>query len=314
MDPDPLQITAPMPYTAEYYPLGFPLRLETNAGEILEAAAESWGCFSAAFAAPPIEVRVLVETGKAEAGEAPPEPPLFRAGRHLITITGGENFAVCDHERSFAFCRLNRAAAADRDFVRYYFLEAIALFILTQLQVTPVHAACIARGESGLLLCGDSGEGKSTLAYACARSGWTYISDNESWLWRGDSRTVLGNPTRIRMRERAVELFGELAGRPSVEFNGKRSIVLDTAGMRTAFACAPRRILFLERGAETGFEEMTAGEAVERLLDGIIIYSPPVREQHRESLARFCAQAPAARFRYRGLEDGLAALATLARE
>ena len=81
---------------------------------------------------------MLVEAG----GEAP-SPPLFRAQRHLIVIAGGANFAVCDHTRGFAFCRLNATAAADRDFTRYYFLDAMALFTLTQLHVTPVHAATV---------------------------------------------------------------------------------------------------------------------------------------------------------------------------
>src|SRR5262249_21954186 len=112
---DPLQIGAELPLEAEFFPLGFPLRLATNSREVMEAAACAWGTFPAAFAVAPIELRVLVEPG-----DEPPCAPVFRAQRHLIVISGGaENFAVCDHTRNFAFCRLSSRAAADRDFIRY---------------------------------------------------------------------------------------------------------------------------------------------------------------------------------------------------
>src|SRR5690242_17211748 len=144
---DPLLISADLPLAAEFYPLGFPLRLATNSADVMEAAACAWKAFPPAFAVDPMEVRVSVEPG----GDAP-ATPLFRAQRHLIVISGGANFAVCDHTRNFAFCRLNGAAAADREFTRYYFLEAMALFTLTQLHVTPVHAACIARKGRAVML------------------------------------------------------------------------------------------------------------------------------------------------------------------
>jgi hypothetical protein len=303
MDSDPLQISAELPLQAGFHPLGFPLHMATNSSAVLDAAADAWGCFAPAFAVPPISLRVLVESG-----DEPPQAPLFRAQQHLIVISGGANFAVCDHTRAFACCRLNSAAVADRDFIRYYFLEAMALFTLTQLHVTPVHAACVARGGQGLMLCGESGAGKSTLAYACAQRGWTYISDNESWLLRSDARTVLGNPSRIRLRDTAAELYPELAGRPAVIFNGKRSIVLETAGMDIAFACRPEHIVFLERtGQLASVGRIREEDACERLLAGVIAYTPEVRAGHRASLESF-TEIPAVELRYRSIEDAVPAL------
>jgi hypothetical protein len=306
VDPDPLLIKRELPLEAEFYPLGFPLRLATNSTEVMEAAACAWRAFPAAFAVEPIALRVVVEPG-----HDPPAPPLFRAQRHLIVISGGPNFAVCDHTRNFAFCHLNTAAAADREFTRYYFLEAMALFMLTQLHVTPVHAACIARGGRALMLCGESGAGKSTLAYACARRGWTYISDNESWLLRSDGRTILGHPTRIRLRDTAAALFPELAGCPAVSFNGKQSIILDSAGLATAFQCRPERIIFLQRDGHQATLAPAAG-ASERLLADIIEYTPEVRAAHRASLERF-TEIPALELHYTGLDDAIPALEGLVR-
>jgi hypothetical protein len=301
VDRDPLLISAALPFTAEFHPLGFPLRFATNSTEVMDVAVCAWRAFPHAFEVEPLEIRVLVEPG-----DEAPSPPLYRAQRHLITIAGGSNFAVCDHTRNFAWCRLNAAAAADRDFTRTYFLEAMALFTLTQLHVTPVHAACIARHGRGLMLCGESGAGKSTIAYACARRGWTYISDNESWLLRSDGRTVLGHPSRIRLRDTAAALFPELAGRPAVSFNGKRSIVLDSAGLATAFQSRPERIVFLDRDGSPA-TLAPATNACERLLAGIIQYTPEVRAAHRASLERF-TQIPALSLHYTGLDDAIPAL------
>jgi len=308
VDADPLRITAPLALEAEFYPLGFPARLATNSPEIVAAASASWRHFSKAFDESPIALQVLVESG-----DDPPEAPRFRARRHLIAIASGANFAVCDHTRRLACCWLNEAAAADAGFVRYYFLEAMVLFTLTQLYVTPIHGACVARGGRALLLCGDSGAGKSTLAYACARRGWTYISDNETWLLRSDARTILGNPAQIRMRESASDLFPELKSKPSVCFNGKRSILLDSTGMNIAFQCRPERIVFLKRTPATpllSVPSIPAPEALSRLLAGIIPYTSEVREAHRESLERF-TQIPALDFAYSGLEDALPAIESL---
>ena len=41
-----------------------------------------------------------------------------------------------------------------------------------------IHAAALARGETGLLLCGPSGTGKSSLTLALLDQGWTYLSDD----------------------------------------------------------------------------------------------------------------------------------------
>jgi hypothetical protein len=174
------------------------------------------------------------------------------------------------------------------------------------LYVTPVHAACVARYGRALMLCGDSGAGKSTLAYACARRGWTYLSDNESWLLRSDGRTILGHPSRIRLRDSAADLFPELADRPAINFNGKRSIILDAAGLDTAFQCRPERIIFLDRKGQPASLTPAPG-AFDRLFAGVIHYTPEVRAQHRASLETFTG-LPALELHYRGLDDAIPAL------
>src|SRR5262249_253224 len=197
------------------------------------------------------EVRVIVGPGAAH-----PQPPVYRGQEHLMSIVSdNENFAVVDYTRSFAFCRLNEAAASDTAFVAYYFLDAIANFSLAQLYLTPVHGAGVAGEGRGVLLCGASGAGKTSVAYFCAKRGWTYVSDNESWLLRSGGLMLIGNPKRIRFRENAVALFPELAGMAAESHpNGKRSIELSpqTVGIRsTAYQSDVDRVVFLAQNPDS---------------------------------------------------------------
>ena len=104
----------------------------------------------------------------------------------------------------------------------------------------------------GVLLCGNSGAGKSSLAYACARAGWKYISDDASYLVRkGGGRLVVGNSHQVRFRPSAAELFPELEGlSPTPRATGKPSIEVPTAlmpGVTTARHSTVEYIIFLNR-------------------------------------------------------------------
>jgi hypothetical protein len=203
---------------------------------------------------------------------------------------------------------LNSTAARDRQFAGYYFLEALVYYSLTQLYLTPIHGACIARNGHGLLLCGPSGSGKTSLAYFCATKGWTYVSDNESWLVRKDGTRVLGNPNRIRFREDAPRLFPELNGkRAAPHANGKLSIELGPAhiGMiSTADSCDAGRLVFLSRRSSgpAAVHALPASEALGRLLAEMPIYEERVRREQEASLARIAA-LDAVELRYSQLDD-----------
>jgi len=119
--------------------------------------------------------------------------------------------------------------------------------------VLPVHGACVSAAGKGVLLCGDSGEGKSTLAYAGARSGWTYVSDDATYIpMNRADRLATGNCAQIRFRPSGVALFPELAGKPiTPRAAGKPSIEVRTSEwpeIATASTTSVDYILFLNRG------------------------------------------------------------------
>jgi hypothetical protein len=150
----------------------------------------------------------------------------------------------------FGFVHLSEIAIHDRTYVRYNFLEAIAYTFLDARHVVAIHAACVAKNGSGFLLFGESGAGKSSLAYACARRGWTYISDDCTFMpRRASGRVAAGNPRTFRFRPATSSLFPEIDGPVSLR-NGKPTIEIKSASLpsiETATRCRVDQIVFLNR-------------------------------------------------------------------
>jgi len=211
-----------------FYPLGFPLQLETNSPDVIAAAEEGWGGFSQAFDQAPLRLSLGVTDSAAPLLTI---KSVFAMREHLASIYGdGENFAVCDFLQNLAFGWITRGLAADHPLLRYRFLTSISHMLACQQALAPLHGALIAKCGVGVMLCGDSMAGKSTLAYACCRAGWSYITDDGASLVRGrpDSYAV-GDFTNIRLREDAIRFFPELAERvPVVRANGKIALEICT--------------------------------------------------------------------------------------
>lgn len=248
---DPLQCKIELPFRAIFYPLGFAIEIITNAREVLDAADESWGHFRHNHIRPVLEVRIII-TGKGS-DDCPPAP-VVRAQHNLMSIVAdADNQAICDLKAGFASAWISPSVLQYRSYLRYHFIEAMVLLLLSTSYVTPIHAACVSRYGRGMLLCGDSGAGKSSLAYACACAGWTFTSDDSSYLVAGpDHPHIIGNSGKIRFRPTAKDLFSELEGyglTPRAE--GKPSIEIPTAelpGITAVDEAEIHCIIFLNRG------------------------------------------------------------------
>ena len=206
---DPVFADFEMPLQGVYHLLGFTVEIATNCPEVLAGAQESWGHFRKTFHEPPVTLRVGVTEG---GSEICPAAPVCRVQRNLLArIADARNYSVSDMRQGFAFSWLTPAVVKNRAYLRYHFLEGMAWDLLDSLYLTSIHAACVSKEGQGILICGDSGAGKSSLSFACARSGWTFLSDDSTCLVRARAgRVVVGNPYQIRFRQSAVDLFPEL--------------------------------------------------------------------------------------------------------
>jgi hypothetical protein len=310
---DPLLCDLDLSLSGTYYPAGFPLRIATNSPHVLASAAESWAAFGREFDTPPMEFRVVVEP----AGDPAPEPR-FRKQLHLLSfVSDAHNFATGDSLTLSATFHLSEATAANHVWLRWSYLESMAYMLLTQRYVVSLHAACVARNGAGILLCGKSGCGKSTLSFACARAGFTYVSDDCTWLLLdSEDRLAVGKPHQFRFRHDAARHFPELAGYvPSAHPNGKLSIEVPASlfpAVRTLRRCSIHSLVFLDRESDgpARVEPIRAEDAVTALLADLPSYGAEVNARHEKTIHHL-ATLPAWHLRYRTLDDAVRLMSDL---
>jgi hypothetical protein len=315
---DPVLARVKLPFRDTFYPLGFPLEIVTNSEDVLTAAAASWHGFVKLFDTPPIRLKVIVREGRSS--ECPPAP-ICRVQEHLYSnIADAENFAVIDLLRGFSTIWLTEAAVEHRNYLRYFFLESSAMCLLASSHTTAIHAACVERAGSGILLCGDSGAGKSSLAYACARAGWTYITDDGCFMVNGrDDRLVVGNCNQARFRPSASELFSELKGRTITQRMqaGKPSIEIKTTALRN-IAISPtshvNHVVFLNRRSGTRQELVPFPTEVARYFMLQVLVSPAPTLKIQTALIDSLLSGGALELRYSDMNWAIDRLARLAEE
>jgi hypothetical protein len=309
---DPLLCDFPLPLHQRFYPLGFPLDLLTNSKLITDAAAASWGDFEQAFDKPAVILRIAVSgSTRARSGRA----PVNRGHRNLFCVHGeAEEFGVCDLAQRFGFAWLNEEAASDAAYIRYFFIEAMAYVLLSAAHLAPVHAACVDWDGRGVLLCGESGAGKSSLAYACTRAGWTYVCDDGSFLVRDENAPVVtGNAHLLRLRDNASLLFPEFAGYPVTSRpDGKPTLEVLTRelqNIRTSCRTTVSHAVFLQRiaGSLPSLTRFPKQEALQRWSEMICYGSEATRAEQAGALQRLLA-AEILEFRYSDMDAAVAYL------
>ena len=234
------------------YPFGFPVEIMTNSSEILESAKRSWGHYKSKFSLPPLKLTVEVDSN---GGLERPSAPIVRVWDGVLFIVADpNNMIVCNLLKGDAYGWINQASLVDDRYLRYYLLEAAVLSLISASRATPVHAACLSLNGHGFLLCGDSGAGKSSIAYAAAQAGWSYLSDDATYVANcAGNLLAFGNSHQMRFRPETLTLFPELSAKKiTPRFAGKPSVEVPTADMREVSIVDEVKLdytIFLKRGS-----------------------------------------------------------------
>jgi hypothetical protein len=240
----------PLTMEGMFFPLGFPLRVCTNSEEVLRQCAAKWGMFARRTHDRPIEADIhVLET---DSLQCPPTTNCHFMGNTLVMVADTRNVCTVDFPRGKTRMVVSTAALRHPHYFQQTFLEAAPACQLCTRFATPIHAACVVLDGRGVLLCGDSGAGKTSLSYACACAGWQFVADDTSYILHSEStRRVIGNYHQVRFRPAAAELFPEIAGAEiTPRMFGKPSVELRTASMdyvRTAECAHVDFVVYLNR-------------------------------------------------------------------
>jgi hypothetical protein len=272
-----------------FYPYGFPVEVRTNAADVLDVLEDIWGKFEQRHDTVPVRSEVHVVAS--DSLDCPPLPVYRLMSSLFMTIADKDNYSIVDMEHNTARICLSDAALRHKLYAGYYFLATPVAGIASS-HTTPLHAGCVALDGRGVLLCGDSGAGKSTLSYACARKGWTYVSDDGSYLLSGgNDRVVAGNCHQVRFRPTAANLFPEIAELKMMpRAAGKPSVQMQTA-MIPWLTCAQTTqvdfIVFLNRRSENKPNLVPYRTDVARQFMRQMLYGPPsTRDQQHAAIER----------------------------
>lgn len=295
-----------------YYPFGFPLEVRTNSEIILEMNDKIWRHFKKMYDTAPMLSYVYVTPGGP--AECPPAHTYQFAKPHLVCIADPQHYVIVDLAHGETVTSITEASLRHRLYIEFFFLWAPLHTIPAQ----AIHAGCVAWNGRGTLLCGDSGAGKSTLSYACARSGWEYISDDAIFVSDEQQPFVTGNCHLVRFRPSAAKLFPEIHGIDETpRATGKPSIEMSTHCLTNVM----RRemvpvdfIVFLKRDLTSAAELLPYRKDVARMYMRQGMYgTSEIRERHFAAVERLLT-ADVFELRYDDLDSAVERLRRLAED
>jgi len=199
---------------------------------------------------PDFEIRVIVDPQLAREANALPQ---FRGLRQFVfaIFHSRETFLLDLFERRVTAV-VSEETAKDQEFWNSVLIPITMGVLGPTMGVAPIHSACLAWNNTGMLIAGVSGAGKSTLAVALAKEGFALVSDDWTYARCEDGGvTAYGLGVPVKLMPQSSRYFEELAAqRLKVSLNGELAFEVDPVealGVQVAKRCTPQCVVFLER-------------------------------------------------------------------
>lgn len=283
-----------LPLQTRFSIAGASCGVSTNSAAILAQLSRWPGV--ASQGEPDFQVSVLE---LAEGGQADGFSEMhFRGMKHFVfALFGDGNRFVLDLRRRQASGMVSPKMARDAKFWHGTFFPIVVGILGATFGLVPLHCACLELDGEGLLIAGNAGAGKSTLALALVEQGFSFASDEWTYVLARDGELTLhtlGDPAKLLPD--AGRFFPELRQLPlQTAMNGELSYQVDVSGWPGAAApiarAVPSRLLFLQRVLAPGCR-FTACDAdfvvpfFERGMERLPEELPDIRKQRSELIRR----------------------------
>lgn len=192
---DPFGERPPSLLTAHAGILGGDFRFECSAPALLRIVEAAYGGLPThrlSRRAPRFLVRLALHSGRADApADEPPRVTALAGGGLLAGAVGDASFVSIDPKRRVALVAISRDLLRFPYHVRYELLEFAVYTLAARAQrLMPLHAACVGRAGSGILVVGGSGSGKSTLTLHCLLAGLELLAEDSVMVQPGSLRAT----------------------------------------------------------------------------------------------------------------------------
>ncbi len=275
-----------LPLVSQFTVTGVVWKVSTNCLEILEIMQEEFQSKCDDRFPPDLELCLYVDSEYLDHGTR--VRPHFRALEHLYYGTFGPGDSILvDQLNRRVVASLSAAMTRDLSYWKRVILPCLVGITSACVGVTPVHCACVVKDGKGLLIHGESGAGKSTLALSLSLSGFSYLSDDCTYI--SDSEVGLrcwGLSAPLKLLPDSVSFFPRLSGLvPTRSLNGELALEVhpeDEFAISRVPSCAPEWLVFIERTRDSraNFRSINSAEAAHRLAADVELLPPGIANQH----------------------------------
>jgi len=289
---EPLPQPAPaLPLKARFIVTGAVWEVSTNSEEILEILRDVFQ--SSENNRSPAELEVFFHVDFALPAPIRQTFPHFRALEHLYygTFGSGDSMLVDQFNRRVVGS-FSLATVGDASYWKRVILPCLLGITSSCVGITPVHCACVERNQLGLLIHGESGTGKSTLALSLSLKGFSYVSDDCTYISHSGNRMrSWGSSAPLKLLPEAKAYFPLLANVvPSRSLNGELAFEVDPKevfGIKRSVSCDPRWLFFIERTDKPTFDclSISREESAVRLASDLELLPPCIAAQREHQLA-----------------------------
>jgi len=137
------------------------------------------------------------------------ESPVF--SNHFIQINKNEFSLKLDkiahfYARDGKYIRISPEEGCEQQSIEVYLNGSIYGAILHQRGIMPLHGSCFVFNDEGVMICGDSGAGKSSLTTSFCLNGGTFLTDDVTpILMKSAKPTIWAMSDRIKLWEDSLE-------------------------------------------------------------------------------------------------------------